>query len=535
MSEAAKKVLGEIERADMMMRAGQPQETATILKAVLPEIKDRDPGYRADIYSKLGTAYALSKRHKKAVECFLKAIDLDETLVKAYQNLCLSYTRLDEIEKAIEYGEKGLEYGPESPELLKAVLNAKRLAWEVEEALEMIENSPAFDENDPFLLLNHGTLLYETGQKKKSHDVFEKALEIYPGYVKAHRMFSLVHKYTPDDPHIKKLHAFESSQDLSAEEVGEIDFALAKAYEDLGAYETAFKYYKQGNDQKRGMEPFSHLVEEAFFNQVKEVFTPQYVESFRQRHKIPAGPVTPVFIIGMPRSGTSLTEQILSSHTNVFGAGELTDLDRLQFEKFSLQRGDFKNTWQNIGEKELKEIVELYYQRLTRDSAGEEFITDKMPLNFIHVGVILCLFPHAKIIHCRRDPRATCFSIFKTYFTGAVAFANNQKDLARYYKLYEGMIAHWKTVMPGAIYETQYEALVENPEPNIRALLQYCGLEWQEACLDFHKTKRAVVTASAMQVRKPMYKDAMAYWKNFEPYMDPELLELGKDYESSEG
>ena len=512
-----------------MMGAKQPQETATILEGVLPEIDEMPPPEQADLYSKLGTAYILTGRAQEAIDCFQAAINCDETLVKAYLNLCLSYTNCNEVEKAIEWGEKGLEQAPASSGLLKAVLNAKRLAWEVDESLILMESSPAFDRNDPFLLLNYGTLLYETGKKEEAHDAFAEALEIKADYTKVHRMFSLVHKYTDGDPYLEQLHELENSGSLSAEGVGEIDFALAKAYEDLKDYETSFKYYKQGNDQKRAMEAFSYQAEEAFFNQIKEVFTTEHIETFRAKNKIPQGAVTPIFIIGMPRSGTSLTEQILSSHSDVFGAGELQDLDVLQYESASLRRDDFKNTWGNVSDGELKDIAKLYYERLARDSGGEKFVTDKMPLNFIHAGVIMCLFPQAKLIHCRRDPRATCFSNYKTYFTGTVPFSNNQQDLARYYRLYEDMIAHWNRVMPGAIHEVQYEELVQDSEPGIRALLEYCGLEWQDACMNFHKTKRPVVTASAMQVKQPMYKGAMEYWRNFEPFMDQALINLGEE------
>lgn len=529
MNDAKIDYLSEIGRADAMLKQGQPSQAAFILETILPYIENCKDEFKAGVYYKQGKAYAQADAPKDAITCLEKAITLDETLVEAYLHLCVCCTRAIELEKAVEYGEKGLKHDPKSTELLKAVLEVKRVLWQVEDSLELMENSPAFNRKDPFLLLNYGLLLHEAGDKNGAHDALARVLKKKPDYAKAHRLFSLVHRYEKGERYFAQLSALVNNKSLQADEAADAHFALAKAHEDLKDFEKAFEHYEQANYHLRSLYALSMSQHQNIIQQMKETFTADYIKEFRSKYPMEEGQVTPIFIVGMPRSGTSLLEQILSSHTDVYGAGELNELEVFLYKNASYNRDDFKGVWDKLAQEGFQNIASQYCDRLSRDIDGERYVTDKLPRNFVNCGVIMCLFPNAKIIHIRRNPQANCLSLFKTYFTGMASYSTDQEDLAEYYTLYEDIMKHWHSVAPtGAIYDVHYEDLVQNPEGNIKALVEHCGMEWQNACLEFHKTKRSVVAVNALQVKKPVYTDALAYWKNFEPYMAPEILNLGK-------
>ncbi|MCP4023091.1 MAG: sulfotransferase, partial [Desulfobacteraceae bacterium] len=231
---------------------------------------------------------------------------------------------------------------------------------------------------------------------------------------------------------------------------------------------------------------------------------------------------SPIFILGMPRSGTTLVEQILASHPQVFGAGELTDFSIVarQFSWEELKKGSDEIV---SGKADpFKKAGQDYINRVQKHADGEKFITDKMPHNFVSIGFIRLFLPNAKVIHCTRDPMDTCFSIFKHLFSGQKThkYAYNMKELGHYYNLYLDLMEHWKITLPGYIYEIKYENLVSNQKEETRKLLEFGGLPWEEACLSFHKTKRRVATASAIQVRQPIYKDSIQLWKRYEVQLE---------------
>jgi hypothetical protein len=224
----------------------------------------------------------------------------------------------------------------------------------------------------------------------------------------------------------------------------------------------------------------------------------------------------PIFILGMPRSGTSLVEQILASHSQVYGAGELVLLGQ------SINSMDWNST--QITSNMLRSIRESYFSGLSGIGASELVVTDKMPFNFLWIGFIVSAIPDAKIVHVRRDARATCWSNFANSFSGEGSeFAYDLEDVARYYNMYGDLMTFWHEMFPDQIYDLNYEALTENQEAETRKLLEYVDLDWEERCLDFHKTKRAVRTASAQQVRQKMYQGSSNKWRAYERHLNPML------------
>jgi hypothetical protein len=290
-------------------------------------------------------------------------------------------------------------------------------------------------------------------------------------------------------------------------------FALSKAYEDIGDHKQSFAYLKMGNDAKRRTISYSTPLSREGYGQIKAAYTKDAIKSFEG---LGYDSDIPVFIIGMPRSGTTLTEQIISSHPSVYGAGELVELSLTERQMGLL-------TTENA-----HEFGKTYVDMIKRlDPTGNaKRITDKMPGNYARLGEIVCTMPNAKIIHCRRDPIDTCLSCYKQLFARGQYWSYNLEELADQYKMYEDIMAHWRTVLPGRFIEVDYEETVNNLEGVARRLIDYIELPWDEACLKPHEQKRAVLTASKMQVIKPVYTSSVQSWKKYEDELQPLIERL---------
>ena len=226
----------------------------------------------------------------------------------------------------------------------------------------------------------------------------------------------------------------------------------------------------------------------------------------------------PIFIVGMPRSGTSLLEQILASHRDVFGAGELLDFQRLALE---LVKGQYPEGIVSISPRKIAALATRYVDVLNERNASAPRVTDKLPANFLYIGLIYAAFPQARVIHCVRDPLDTCLSCYRKAFASAHGFAYDLRELGRYYRAYAGLMAHWQRLFPERMFELRYEAVIREPESTIRRLIQYCGLDWDEACMRFYETERPVQTASAAQVRRPLYTDSIGAWRRYADHLQP--------------
>jgi hypothetical protein len=313
-----------------------------------------------------------------------------------------------------------------------------------------------------------------------------------------------------------------SRNDLNLSDRMHLCFALAKVNEDLGEQDKLFEFLHEGNRLRKKELNYSiendqkiHLVFKKLFSSTPFVF---------EKSSYEASTIRPVFIVGMPRSGTTLVEQIITSHHAVHGAGELYNLANSISPILEDHLNQNTNT---LLEKDFLTIRHQYLDSLSSFKVPENVITDKMPLNFRNIGFILSAFPEAKVIHLKRDARATCWSIYKHYFNATESgWAYNLGDLAKFYSLYKELMDFWHQLVPGKIYDVCYEDLTTNQEEEIRKLLEYCELDWDEKCLSFHKNKRAVKTASSIQVREKMYQGSSEVWKKHEAYLKPLIKAL---------
>jgi hypothetical protein len=320
--------------------------------------------------------------------------------------------------------------------------------------------------------------------------------------------------WTEADSQLREMENLYRSIDHGSKEGIVLCFALAKAFDDLGETERCFELLIEGNRNHRHGKTDTLDEARATVATLREIFSTQTVNGL-------AGPLPhqPVFILGMPRSGTTLVEQILASHPGVYGAGELKLMGQWSYGFVKLYRSDPRNIQLD---RYLPQLREHYLNGLVALGVKEKFITDKMPLNFLWVGFILAAFPDASIIHTRRDPMAVCWSLFKTDFAGTSnGYACDLGDIGEFYRLYAGLMEFWKQKYPGSIYDLDYQQLTVHQAQETRRLLDYCGLGWDDACLAFHRTDREVRTASKAQVRRPMYQGSSEAWKRYEKHLAP--------------
>jgi Sulfotransferase family/Tetratricopeptide repeat len=351
------------------------------------------------------------------------------------------------------------------------------------------------------------------GNLNEAKTYYKKVVKLDPEHGLAHRMLSLLTEHDAGDKHLETMRLIYA-RSSSADTRCQIGYGLAKAYDDLHQYQTSFDYYQQANKLVRTFRKTPVPNYQSNFSKVKAIFTSELLESLT---KYAIEEIQPIFVLGMPRSGTSLVEQILASHSSVYGAGECFLLDRMLETNIA---GGYPGGV-NIGNaEELAKTFSAYCHQLLAKSPDHDYITDKTPHNFQYIGLIGALLPNAKIVHCRRDPVATCVSIFTQGFNSNHHYASDLRDLGEYYCGYSKLMEHWANLLPNRIYTVDYEALVTDTEMNIESLLNHCGLDFEESCLDFHANDRAVFTPSFQQVRQPVYQNAVSGWRRYEPWLE---------------
>ncbi|MGD2129856.1 MAG: sulfotransferase [Lysobacterales bacterium] len=372
-------------------------------------------------------------------------------------------------------------------------------------------------------------LLKAQGKIEEATAHYLKIMEQQPNYTQAHFTYSGVHKYRdPGDPHIASMLELYEQDSLDADGKIHLAFALAKAFEDLEDYPRSFEYLEAGNDLRAAKYNYAIDSDRTLFENIAETFSPEALADLRVTGQASD---RPIFIVGMPRSGTTLVEKILASHSEVFGGGELDFFYRLGASRFLSEASHFLFRPLNSYSREAYESIgKEYLEKINRLNDRAVRITDKMPFNFMMIGLIRLALPNARIIHCVRDPRDTCLSIYRQNFTTEnYRFAYNLRSVAQFHKLYQKLMEHWHRVFPGEIYDIEYESLTRDAEAEIRRLLSACNLEWQDACLHFDKSEAMVRTASFYQVRQPMYTSSVQLWKRYESQLGPLFDELQRE------
>jgi len=483
------------------------------------------PDY-SEAYFNLGVTLQEMGDSDNAINAYQNALKHNNNYPKAHNNLGQLYIISGKLDFAIDHLEWAVALQPQFSDAYNNLGSAYISSNKVYDAIESFEKALSLNSKFSIAYNNLGIAYQRIGELNLAVENFEKAIAINPNYIKAHSNLSGLKTYTLTDSQFDQMKFLLLSKELTQQDQIFLNFALAKANEDLKKYDKAIKLIHKGNLLRKNLSKYSIDESENHNEIIKRLFTEN---SFKKEIKISykSSDIRPIFILGMPRSGTSLIEQIISSHPSVYGAGELNDLTKILIPIITecVEKDDYK-----ISENDFLKIRGQYFKSLTEINASEKIITDKWPLNFRHIGFIFSAFPEAKIVHVKRDARAVCWSIYKHYFSGkGNGWAYNLDDLAKFYKLYDELMEYWHKIYPNKIYDISYEELTKNQEKETKKLIDYCDLEWDPNCLNFHKNKRDVNTASAIQVRKKMYQGSSQDWKSYEGYLKP-LVDSLKGY-----
>ncbi|TIN27541.1 MAG: tetratricopeptide repeat protein, partial [Mesorhizobium sp.] len=398
-------------------------------------------------------------------------------------------------------------------------------AGRLDEALAVFREALAIRPKDADLLHGLGVGLMEKGKLDEAADLFRQALAINPAMATAWLMLTQVKRQKERDSELTGMEAQHAKAPQDSLARMQLSFGLGKANDDLRDYGRAFDYFAEGNAIRRKGIDYDQARTRAEFEAMKATFDAGFFEKHRPSS---ISDDTPIFVVGMPRSGTTLVEQIIASHPQVYGAGELSILKKAVGKQFpATMPGGFPWGVSDTGGSDFAEAGQAYLDMLHARYPNMRHVTDKMPGNFLLVGFIHMMMPKARIIHCARDAAATCLSIYKVHFRGdSHRYGYDLGELADFHNLYTDIMAHWHTVLPGVVHDVRYEDFVADQEGQTRALIAHLGLPWDDAALSFHETDRPVRTASAAQVRQPMYQGSVDLWKRYGNRLKPLLDRL---------
>ena len=394
-------------------------------------------------------------------------------------------------------------------------------------SVEHCRKALALRPDAPDVLNNLGISLLEIGDLDGAQEALSRAAELDPSSIATYINLASAKKFKAGDPEIAVLEEAVNREGLSEEQRLSLHYSLGKAYDDIKDYHRAFDQFMAGAALKRKKLKYEEMPTLRLFDRIRHVFSPKLLE---EQAGFGDPNLRPIFIVGMPRSGSTLIEQILASHPTVYGAGEVKYLHQgvLEVDKLFGSAVRYPELMHLIEHSQLQTIVDHYRENLPELPEGKTRITDKMLTNYYYVGLIYLLFPNARVIHCKRNAVDTCISCYSKMFREDMPYTYDLKEIAHYYRKYSELMDHWKNVLPKSfILEVKYEEVVGNLEEEARRIVAHCDLEWDPACLDFHKTDRPVKTASVTQVRQPLYSSSVERWRNYGEKVQPLVTELG--------
>ena len=462
-------------------------------------------------FNLLSFAYQKSGKIEKSINVMKEALSLNPNHPNFLNNMGTCLYMLHKYSEAEKYFKKGLEIDNKHLHILNNLGNLKRETYKVEESIQYYKKVLSIQRDAVPTLFNLVGIYRISNEKEESKQYCKKILELNKKLTDADRQYSLVHKYKENDPHLGEMLKKVNDNDFNNLEKIHLYYGIHKAYEDIKDYKNAFKFLKEGNELLKKNSNYDFDKDEKkiqgninLYKKIKQIKT-----SGTHRDLI--------FIVGMPRSGSSLVEQILASHKKVFGGGELPYIQEITQKIIKEEKID-NSLIDNYRNHYLSLITEL------NDSPS--VFTDKELLNFNSIGLILSLFPNAKIINCTRDSIDNCWSIYKNFFPIKTEFVNNFRDIAKFYKLYLNTMNFWQKEFPKNIYNLEYENLLEDPKKHIEKLLIFCNLEWDENVINHHKNSRIIRTLSFDQANKPISKKVSNTIKNYKDMVGDLIKEL---------
>ena len=506
----------DLTKAMTLVRKGQTGEAEKIYKQILKE----DPN-NVDALRLLGLLAVKGGSLDQGIMILKKCTEIAPDYALAWENLANMYRQkegFENLDKSIYCFKKATKFRPNWAEGwagLGTVLTRSSLH---NEGINAYQKSITLKEEQPRVHLSLGHVYKTTGEQEQSVASYHKAIKHYEMFGEAYWSLANLKTYNFSNKEINSMELQITKEDLPEREKVHFLFALGKAYEDLKDYKRSINFYNEGNDLNRGRSSYDPKAVEAISKRIKKFFNKKFIKD-----KSDSGDLSPdpIFIVGLPRSGSTLIEQILSSHSKVEGTMELPNMLNMarRLGSGTKDQTSYPEILSKLSTSEIESLGKQYISETKMIRSEFPFFIDKMPNNFSHIGLINLILPNAKIIDARREPLDTCFSCYKQLFARGQMFTYDFNELARYYVNYIKLMDHWDEVLPGKVYRVFYENIVENQEDETKNLLEFCNLPFEENCLRFYETKRAVKTASSEQVRQPIYRKSIHHWKNYEPFL----------------
>ena len=515
------KTYGDLYKGIRHAKAGRLKLAEESYKKVLKKEKNNIDALRL-----LGLLAFKTKDYEIAERLFLKVLKLDPSFSLAWDNLAKLYRIQNKLLKSIPAFENLIKLDPSNFEALVSLGTIYIKLSKYHEGIKLYEESLKIKPENPRVYLSLGHALKTIGERKKSEAAYQNTIKYFPSSGEAYWSLANLKTYEFSDKEIANME-LSLKRNMHQNELIQMHFALGKAYESNRQFDKSFKHYMDGNWQQR---------KQVIYNaEDYKISIDEIINFFENNNNIldlkaEAGSDEPIFILGLPRSGSTLIEQILASHSLIEGTQELPNIMAISRDiKLIDQKNGYPDNLLKLNQSSFDELGKKYIDETKWARSSKPFFIDKMPNNFFHIGLIKLILPKAKIIDARRNPMDACFSCFKQYFAKGQHFTYDLDDIARYYKDYVRLMDFWNKLFPDEIFTIQYEQIIENPNDRISDLLEFCNVKFEDNCLNFHKSKRAVKTASSEQVRQPMYKTGINYWRNYIKNLDV-LLEHFPNY-----
>lgn len=510
----------QFELGQILLQRGKAAEAAGCFR----EATRLRPRWAAALHG-LGDSLQAQRQFHRAIEAYRQALRVDPNLAATHFRAGLAFHAVGMLEEAVDQLEEAVRLAPEMAEGYRVLGIVLAKLGRRQEAREMYHRALEVRPEDVDTLACEADLLDQEGDFDGAYAriaPFLKPGTEHPGVGVV--LANLCRHRGHCDEAVDYLERLRSQGGVRAENRSEVCFALGKLYDRAGHYEAAFDRFREANELRPF--PFDARAHAATFDRLIETFDRRFFET---APRSTVASELPLFIVGLPRSGTSLVEQIIASHPDAFGAGEVGEMGLIVegLARGEHGKGGYPDCFRHLTGKTVDRLARRYLDRVAGVAPGAVRVTDKMLQNYQHLGLIALLFPEARVVHIQRDPRDTALSIYFQYFFENLAFAADLRHIGIYYRHYRRLMAHWREVLPLPMLEVDYEALVEEPERWIREIIGFAGLPWDDCCLQFHETRRTVATLSYDQVRQPMYKQSVGRWRNYEKYLGPLLEGLG--------
>jgi len=503
----------EIRKAQELERNGDVQAAEKIYRDVLT----KDPDHMEAARLLAGVAM-LHKRYRDAEIFLRRAVEVAPDYARAWVDLVTAQRELNHFDDALESARQLLRISPEASESYVVLAGVEAAAGNHHDAIRAYRKALELKPDRIGAMTGLAHNLKTVGDTGEAIATYRKVIEARPDHAEAYWSLANLKTFRFEDSEVAAMEALLEGGGLPDESRAQLHNALGLEFEGRRDYDRAFGHFVKCNEARRPLETYDPVDTESTYGRLIDMFSPEFIEKNRG---VEEQDVTPVLIVGLPRSGSTLIEQILASHSMVDGTHELGDLSRaVQSARRSLKRrARFPEALAESTVEEWREIGLTYLETTAVFRAGAPFFVDKNPNNFIYAGIMKLALPNTKIIDARRHPLDSCLGSFKQLFASGQPFTYDMTELGEYYLQYRRLMEHWHAVLPGFVLDVQYENVVADLETEVRRILEFCGLPFEEACLRFHETERAVKTASSEQVRQPIYSSSVNLWRNYERHL----------------